>query len=194
MTPFDSPFAENYLVDILNSIGENQYPDAVAYIVHMTLENLDDLTCTDELAEKHCFEIWTAGCLMDAVLNHTDYSNDCRYYLDDYIKVVKNIEEAFQKTKRKFFRKKLLYNQSVILYHLAVGLLEILTPDIDSPASDLPRDEEGDPLSALGAKMQMQEKFGEWEFAVMDLHFRLFEHINLKENFNRDYNQKGVIS
>ncbi|MBR1528263.1 MAG: hypothetical protein IJ642_03035 [Oscillospiraceae bacterium] len=193
LTPFDSQYAENYLSDILKMTEEKQFPDTVAYIIQMTLHNYDEMVCSDELALKKCYEVWTAGCLLDSVFNHTDYAVTS----DTYLHAVNSIEEAFHKTKRKFFKKMPIYNHSYILSDMFDALLFLTIPD-DSELSPedravMPHNEDGYVLTPLGGIMQEQGRFDQWEQDVMDVAYRLLDHTDEERKLQSDYNFDGVL-
>ena len=197
MTPFNSEYAEKYIADILQTLDEKQYPDAVAYLIQMTIQNYDDCQCTDLLGLQKCYELWTACCLLDAVLNHTDYMNECRNYSDKYIQLIRSLEEGFQKTKRKLFKKLPVYHKSRIA-HVAFEALTYLTvPDYDdlSPEdiADIPRDEEGYLLTSLGGIMQKEGKLEQWDTDVTELSFRLLDHVEDDDKNAEYYNAYGML-
>ncbi len=198
MTPFNSEYAEKYISEILQCLEEKQYPDALAYLIQMTIQNYDDCQCTDLLGLQKCYELWTACCLLDAVLNHTDYISECRNYSDKYIQVIRSLEEGFQKTKRKLFKKLPVYHKSRIAQAAFDALTYLTVPDYDdlSPedVADIPRDEEGYLLSSLGGIMQKEGKLEQWDTDVTELSFRLLDHVE-ENNKNTDYyNSQGMLT
>lgn len=193
LTPFDSEYADEYLADIQRMTEEKQFPDTVAYIIQITLHNYDEMICSDEFALKKCYEVWTAGCLLDAVFNHTDYAINS----DAYLHAVSSIEKAFQKTKRKFFKKYLIYNKSYILSDMFDALLYLTIPD-DSELSpedraSMPHSEDGHVLTPLGDIMQKQGRFDQWEQDVMNVADRLLDHTDEERKLQSDYNFNGVL-
>ncbi|MBE6876938.1 MAG: hypothetical protein E7496_09540 [Ruminococcus sp.] len=196
LTPFNSEYAEKYISEILQTLDEKQYPDAVAFLIQMTIQNYDDCQCTDLLGLQKCYELWTACCLLDAVLNHTDYMNDCRNYSDKYIRLISSLEEGFQKTKRKLFKKIPVYHKSRIAQTAFDALTYLTVPDYDdlSPKdiADIPRDEKGDFLTQLGGIMQKEGKLEQWENDIVELEFRLLDHVEDNDK-NADYYNSKVI-
>lgn len=190
LTPFSSEYAEKYIADILQALEEKQFPDAVAYLNHMTIQNYDDCQCTDLLGLQKCYELWTACCLLDTVLNHTDYVSECRNYADKYLKVVQSIETGFQKTKQKLFKKLPVYQQSRIAQNCFDALTYLTVPDYEDVSPEdtalIPHDKEGNFLTALGGIMQKNNTLDQWENDVIDLSFRLFDHVQ-EEDKNKDY-------
>ncbi|MBR0484108.1 MAG: hypothetical protein IJJ69_04910 [Oscillospiraceae bacterium] len=197
LTPFNSEYAEKYISEILQTLDEKQYPDAVAFLIQMTIQNYDDCQCTDLLGLQKCYELWTACCLLDAVLNHTDYMNDCRNYSDKYLQVISSLEEGFQKTKRKLFKKLPVYHQSRIAQTAFDALTYLTVPDYDdlSPedVADIPRDEKGDFLTQLGGIMQKEGKLEQWDADVMELSFRLLDNVEDNDKNADYYNSKGIL-
>ena len=197
MTPFNSEYAEKYIADILQTLDEKQYPDALAYLIQMTIQNYDDCQCTDLLGLQKCYELWTACCLLDAVLNHTDYISECRNYSDKYIQVIRSLEEGFQKTKRKLFKKLPVYHKSRIAQAAFDALTYLTVPDYDdlSPedAADIPRDEDGYLLTSLGSIMQKEGKLEQWDTDVTELSFRLLDHVEDNDKNTDYYNSKGIL-
>lgn len=181
LTPFNSEYAEKYISEILQCLEEKQFPDAVACLIQMTIQNYDDCQCTDLLGLQKCYELWTACCLLDAVLNHTDYISECRNYSDKYIQVIRSLEEGFQKTKRKLFKKFPVYHQSRMAQAAFDALTYLTTPDYEELApedtANIPCDEEGDFLTSLGGIMQEEGKLEQWDTDVMELSFRLLDHV-----------------
>ncbi len=197
LTPFNSQYAENYISEILQCLEEKQYPDAVAFLIQMTIQNYDDCQCTDLLGLKKCYELWTACCLLDAVLNHMDYVGECRNYSDKYIQVISNLEEGFQKTKRKLFKKFSVYHQSRIAQAAFDALTYLTVPDYEDFApedtTNIPRDEKGDFLTPLGDIMQKEGKLEQWDTDVMELSFRLLDHVEDDDKNADYYNSHGIL-
>ncbi len=196
LTPFNSEYAEKYISEILQCLEEKQYPDAVACLMQMTIQNYDDCQCTDLLGLQKCYELWTACCLLDAVLNHTDYISECRNYSDNYIQVIRSLEEGFQKTKRKLFKKIPVYHKSRIAQSAFDALTYLTVPDYDdlSPedAADIPRDEDGYLLTSLGGIMQKEGKLEQWDTDVTELSFRLLDHVE-DDDKSTGYNAYGML-
>ena len=197
LTPFSSEYAEKYISEILKMTEEKQFPDAVACVNQMTIQNYADCQCTDLLGLQKCYELWTACCLLDAVLNHTDYSNDCRNYSDNYIQVITSLEEGFRKARRKLFRKLPVYHQSKIAQAAFDALTYLTVPDYEDLSPEdtalIPRDEKGDFLTQLGDIMQKEGRLEQWDTDVMELSFRLLDHVEENDKNAEYYNTQGML-
>ena len=183
MTPFRSEFAETYIAEMLVSIDPKlwdlaSYTHEMSFKIALPWEDDEILEAGEQqppLELDICYEIWTAACLYDAVLNHTDYGDDCLRYRENYIKAVVNLEESLQKTKRKWFKKVPVYNLSQILQDAVDALDYILMSDIELDEPDGDFDYE---LSELSEEMRKAGKFREFEETIIDLQNRLSQHIN----------------
>jgi len=181
LTPFRSEYAEKFISEMLALIPGTY--DAVSYTHEQSFKIAlpweDDFLQPGEnqppLELDICYEIWAAACLYDAVLNHTDYANDCFHYRDNYLKVLINIEESLKKTKNKWFKKIPVYNLSRILQDAIDALDYVLSTDIELDEPDGDFDYE---LSELGEVMRKEGKYQEFENSIIDLQNRLIQHIN----------------
>lgn len=106
------------------------------------------------------YEIWAGACLLDDVLNGTDYSADCIGYSDEYRKVTEMLMQDI--SKKKFLSKKPFYNLPEILQNAIDALDYVLGINCDSKLAE-----------------EMCEKgiFKEWENEIIDLQNRLSSHI-----------------
>ena len=169
LTPFQSDYAQNYIIHLLKA------DDAVSYIEH-TLQEADN--CNDNVPERLCYEIWTAGCLLDIVFNHTEYPNQD----SNTLKAVQQIEKDFSKTKGHFLWKEPIHQKSMILdmsdalLKLAVTSEENLSPE--DLASIFKFEEDGETifLNALAEQMYHAGILEEWTYQLFDTEMHLSDY------------------
>ena len=97
MTPFSTHSAREYIQDLLNTGG-----DAVDFIDRISFQIFDELWTDREdsdppVEEENCMDAWIGCCLVDAVLNQTDYSSDCVGYTEEYQNAVEAIQAALKR-------------------------------------------------------------------------------------------------
>lgn len=174
ITPFDTTFAEEFIVHLPEYIDDTKSEDTVSFFhEHCFKKALPwDDACTENkdgeqpLELDLCHKIWIGACLLDACLNHTDYGRETLRYAEQYRESIKSLDTALNKSKKKLFKSIPVYDLAEIIQNATDALDYVLMADAE--------DENGDYLlSELGEEMKKAGKLEDFERSVIDLQVRL---------------------
>lgn len=130
ITPFSFPDAQIYLREL------NGSDDAVVVLRRAVIAYDDSYDTAEEnhniVPEHTCVYFWVSCCLLDAIVNGTDYAASDKACGAEYDKALKKLKAAFGK--RKLFSSKPVIDMKPILRAACDSLLVFTIEDVNAVA------------------------------------------------------------
>ena len=176
LTPFDSTYAQKCVNDMLDTsrlkTDTAEYLNDIIFKSALPWEDddLPDGGSAEPLELEICYEVWTGACMLDIILNSTDYSRDCTGYAESVSQAAELLKESLYRTKRRLFKSVPVHDVREIIQNAIDSLDYLLMADAEDSNGDIQ-------TSELGEEMKRAGKSEELERSVIELQNRLGEHI-----------------